>query len=214
MKLFVATLLLVGCSLVAMAQQGISKVYNSKNVVYFGIDYTHLKLVHNKGFINRNGNELCASLTFKYFKEWNEMFVIERNKFDLEELLYVNEYVIELDSSDRRNNNYQTEGCIIGNEEYVVTEQQKEALVQHYSSEQHQNGVGILIVGELLSKEMDIGKYSVLYFDLKSNEILLSEKVEGKPGGQGIRNYWINSLYESLLDNKINHRKRIKKLKK
>ncbi|MFA7142267.1 MAG: hypothetical protein WC157_03120, partial [Candidatus Paceibacterota bacterium] len=55
-------------------------------------------------------------------------------------------------------------------------------------------GYGVLYVAELLDKEAGIGNFIVICFNVKTKKIVFSERVSGKAGGFGLRNYWASSL--------------------
>jgi hypothetical protein len=58
--------------------------------------------------------------------------------------------------------------------------------------------MGLMIVVESFDKLNSQGSMYFTFFDLASREIILSEKMTGKPGGFGIRNFWAGAIYDNL----------------
>jgi len=39
-----------------------------------------------------------------------------------------------------------------------------------------------------------VGKFVILCFNVKTKKIIFAERVQGKAGGMGLRNYWVAPL--------------------
>ena len=55
-----------------------------------------------------------------------------------------------------------------------------------------------MIVVESFDKLNLQGSMYFTFFDLSTREIILSEKMDGKPGGFGLRNFWAGAIYSNL----------------
>jgi hypothetical protein len=57
-------------------------------------------------------------------------------------------------------------------------------------------GYGVLYVAELLDRSDAVGKFIVVCFNIKTKRIIFADRVSGKAGGMGLRNYWASPLAE------------------
>jgi len=55
-------------------------------------------------------------------------------------------------------------------------------------------GYGVLYVAELLNKEDGIGNFIAVFFDVRTKKVIFADRVSGKAGGFGLRNYWASPL--------------------
>jgi hypothetical protein len=171
-------------------------IKNAQSAVFFGLDFSAFKLIHEDGFINKNGTPLCKSLTFKYFREWNEMFLAEPAKFSPSRYFSIPNCLVSLETSMALNQKYEVEGCIIEDDNYRIPADKFKSIVQPYSS--IDSDLGVVIVMESMSKVNNECVFYPVFFDMKTHAIISSERVKGDPGGQGIRNYWVNAIHEGL----------------
>ena len=56
-------------------------------------------------------------------------------------------------------------------------------------------GIGVFFLVEKFDKDGEAGIVNIVYFDRASGNVLLTDKLYGKPGGFGLKNYWIKSIY-------------------
>lgn len=182
------------------------RALSSSKITFFGINYQKLAILHEDGFTDKNKNTKCKPLLHKYFKEWNEKFIIEDYKFDVPSFFNVSEVETNLEQSNTLNLDWKNyDNCIFNTSTYKLSRQDRASIVRKYDASKHE--IGVVIIAESLSKELDRGKYYFVYFDTASSEILYEAFYEAPPGGIGFSSYWINSLYECLKQ----HQKKIKK---
>lgn len=72
-----------------------------------------------------------------------------------------------------------------------------DAQVAGYEIPQNE-GLGVVIIANLLDKSNDRGTFYFVCFDIASRKVTSCILAEGKPGGFGLRNYWANSLYLAM----------------
>jgi hypothetical protein len=60
------------------------------------------------------------------------------------------------------------------------------------------DGTGVIIIAERLSKAKNRGYFDIVFFDIKTRDIIDSWKADGRAKGFGIRNFWANSVREVL----------------
>lgn len=197
MKKVFLPLLLLCSSLHGTAQLTAADVTKAKDMVFFGLDFTFLKLIHEEGFVDKNGKPMCKTLPFKYFNEWNEMFLIERDKFNLTRYFGVPNYTVDQTKATERNKAYVTEGCIIASDSYKVLPTELTEAVQEYGSGS-QFGIGCVIFVESFNKTDGKSVVYTVFFDLSDHAILKIDEQEGSPFGDGFRNYWVNAIDKAL----------------
>lgn len=188
---------------------GIRRALSAEKVVFLGVNFSKLKLLNEEGFVGKNGKSKCGALQFKYFLSWNEIFVQEMSKFNLNKLLIVEDHRLYLEPTEKLNEQIEVEDCIIDDLSYRVSEKDIQDIINQYIDVVDE-GVCVLMIGESLSKKLGIGAFTIVYFDPSDGLILLSKRYEESPVGYGFDNYWVNSIHKSL----EGHAKFLKKSRK
>lgn len=204
-KLILPLLLACVCSQ-GFAQHSSKDITKLKTLTFYGLDFTFLKLIHEDGFVDKNGKPMCKTLPFKYFAEWNELFLIERKKFNVTNYFGVPDYTIDQTVVTERNKAYATEGCIVENESYRVTADQLAAAVEAYGSA-GQSGVGLVVFVESFNKVQARAILHSVFFDIADHTILKIDDQEGAPSGEGFRNYWVNAMNRALESHKKDYKR-------
>jgi len=62
------------------------------------------------------------------------------------------------------------------------------------------SGIGVVFVAETLNKPANEGWFHIVAINLSNNQILLHERMKGKPKGFGLRNYWAGAVYDVIKD--------------
>ena len=66
-------------------------------------------------------------------------------------------------------------------------------IIRSYKLE-NQNGLGLVFIMDRLVKTQETGCMHVVFFDVASRKVVLSERVCEKAGGIGFRNYWFRPI--------------------
>jgi hypothetical protein len=164
---------------------------HGSSVTFFGIDFTKAKGI----LIGASAKDMRD----KYFSSINTLLVVEQEKYNLKKALLKSDVKNEFRSVDELNasadtNNFKAYSI----SEVVALDQNTIAgMVKKYDLND-KTGIGLVFIAESLDKPGKLGTYHLVYFSMPDGKILLSEKVSGKPGGFGIRNYWAASFYSIL----------------
>ena len=59
-------------------------------------------------------------------------------------------------------------------------------------------GMGLVFVMDRLVKNQAVGCMYVVFFDIPSRKVIRSERVCGRAGGAGFRNYWFRPVKETV----------------
>jgi hypothetical protein len=60
------------------------------------------------------------------------------------------------------------------------------------------SGLGVMFNVESFSKADEEGSVWVTFINLGTKEVFFSERVTGKPGGFGMRNFWGGAIYSMM----------------
>ncbi len=86
---------------------------------------------------------------------------------------------------------------LVINTDYSLGEDEVKKIISEYDIT-GKEGIGLVFIMESFNKNKELGYIWVTFFDLETKEVLLSNKMSGKPGGFGIRNYWAKSYYNVM----------------
>ena len=174
-----------------LAQYTMADLYNGKaKVVFLGLDFTQAKYIGRAGFMDP------AAIQSQHMVSWNNLIEFEPKKFSLQKPLKVMEGQYSSKVADMiKYNKAANVADNITDSEYSITEDQVKKSVSKYSLSE-KDGIGVVYVVESLSKTAEKMTVWVTFIDLNTKKILYTEKVEGKAGGFGFRNYWAGAVYK------------------
>ena len=191
---------------------GEKKALSAKKIVFLGVNFSKLRLLDSEGFVGKNGKTKCGALRYKYYDSWNEVFMLEKTKFNLDELLIVKDHILSIERSAELNDSIQIDTCLIDDLEYKIADNDVQEVVNQYIG--YADGkISVLLVGESLSKKLGRGVYIIVYFETESGKILLQQKYKAAPVGSGFDNYWVNTIHKCLEQHQSYVKKTRKKLK-
>jgi len=191
-------LLLVAISLILFNGTNYSqsnKAYCAQEITWLGLDYSVAYFTDEKAFPDPN------TLKNKLFFEWNEFVFTEQKKFDIGRT-FNKTYVIYSTSYINSRNKNTDVSSHIGNFGYYQRHFNNDSIqeiISSYSLPDNISGVGLVFIVESLNKPEREAVYWITFFDIKTKEVLLTERFIGKPFGGGTRNYWANSFYSALI---------------
>ncbi len=166
---------------------------NDFQYVWFGVDYTNVKLIGDFYATNMGDSEPLHFIKDNYYKAWNDLIKNERRKFSVENMLKKSEVTYDIKMMEALN---QTGGY--DNLEAEKGEQLSEEVltnaVKNYDLN-YDGGVGVVIIAEYLDKSMGEASYVLEIFNIATREKLIEERFVTKPAGFGVRNYWAGSIY-------------------
>ncbi|QRR03967.1 hypothetical protein [Dyadobacter sandarakinus] len=159
-------------------------------LVFLGLDFTQAKYIGRAGF-----NDPSA-IENQYIDSWNNLLEIEPKKFSLQKAFNLRDEQYKTRVEDMLKHNRSVKVAEnITNDSYSITEDQVKKSVAKYSLSEKE-GIGIVYVVESLSKTAERMTAWVTFVDLATKKVLYTEKVEGKAGGFGFRNYWAGGVYK------------------
>ena len=191
-SLLIIALLAIGLSSQMNGQYSRSDIFSMSEITCYGLDFTHIKLIGPEGFTNP------AQIQDIYFREINNLFNYEPDKYDLRKTFSKKVVNIDLEMIHDRNRDIDPDQLVLESGEVYNLDQELVAkLVGDYDLIDSK-GIGVVFVMESFNKDQDMGYMWVTFFDIGTREILLTDKMRGKSGGFGWRNYWAKSVYNVL----------------
>lgn len=159
-------------------------------VTWLGIDFSNVKLIGD--FEGKNPIEIKE----RFFPAWNRLILDEREKYDIRGMLRKEKLGYNLDMISSINAKAPAEEL----EVYDAVTYEKadiQKFVSKYKPED-KSGIGIVFVAEALNKSANEGWFHVVAINLSNNQILMHERMNGKPKGFGLRNYWAGAVYNII----------------
>lgn len=187
-RMVVFFMLLSAC-LSLHAQQPIEEV---QKVNYYGVDFSKVKIFRGKESVKEFQTAFNAinKLTLAEDKKYNfEKFFkkeIEKEDLAVAEARNVSHAPVML---PKKTSSRELKAIRLSPEE--VNE-----IIRDYGN--NDEGVGVVIIAVLLNKNEPEAIYEVVFFDVKTKNILFEKQVTGKAGGAGLRNFWANSLHDAV----------------
>lgn len=166
--------------------------FNTDEITWFGIDYSSCY------FLNPIDFPSTTDLKNK-LKGWNDLVLYEREKF-IEKTLEGKKVEYETDAVDERNNTVDIKSKITedAKKQSHLQNQDVQGIINKYNIRGNLEGTGLVLIAESYSKPAEQGAYYVVFFDIASKKIFVSERMTGKAKGFGLRNYWAGSFYKVL----------------
>lgn len=162
-------------------------------LTWVGLDFSIARLTTRADFAPLEGSGPA------YFARWNNLLETEASKYDLTGALVLN-YVKHATAMVRPfNDNVDlTKSWSAG--DAAIDPEKIPALIQRYDTQGHE-GAGVVFIVSNLNKPQGRGDFYVVFFDMRSKEVLHSEMISGKPFGAGLRNFWagaVNSVVKEI----------------
>ncbi len=157
-------------------------------LIFFGYDFTQARFIGSAGFTDAKG------VRDYFMAEWNKLIFMEPKKYSLQIPLKLEPaiYVSNTDMLMDLNKAIDMKGRII-DVEYSITEEQARKAIEQYKPET-KDGMGCSFVIERFDKPEEKVVAWVVFFDLSNMQIVNIEKMEGKVGGIGLKNYYAAGL--------------------
>lgn len=164
------------------------------SVVWAGLDYSLVRMVGPNDFRNP------ATIIPDMFDKWNDLFLRER----LGRLGDTLRKRVTPDTAGmKERNRLVTDKQIIPSpgpddavEQTHITAEQIAAAVKAYQLESKE-GLGLVFLVDRLCKAPQKGAVHVVFFDVKTREVIASERSVRPAGGGGFRNYWFRVIKET-----------------
>jgi len=167
-------------------------IFSIDEVTWFGLDFSEIRLIGDDGF---NDPE---SIVENQFRSMNTLVLNESEKFMLKSFFYKKSVESDLSIIRDRNETPDPDQIVLSsNTVYSLDETKIENIISEYETTIDE-GIGVVFIMESFNKPDAKGYMWVTFFDIASRQVLLTEKMTGKAGGFGWRNYWVKTYYSVM----------------
>lgn len=177
----------------ATAQENEDIFNRQTRITWLGLDFTGARFIGDR---ERFGSkeDTRALLT-----AWNELMQEEPGKFDLGRAIDKVSVRRALDITMENNASLDLADIFTENqaEHFHFRPVDIAYIVSNYDFRGHE-GIGVMVVVESFNKYRKEGAAWVTFINMKTREVMISERITGEPGGSGLRNYWANAVYDML----------------
>ena len=178
---------------ISMAQNTASDIFTKKEIIWYGFDFSHIKMIGSSGFSNPE------DIVKTFFSAWNNIVFDELQKFNIMKLMKMKNVKYSLAMFKELNSKVDPKELVIDHE-YSLSREQIDEIVSKYNPAD-QKGIGVSFIMESFNQNEKKGYMWVTFFDVSTKTVLLTEKMTGDAGGSAeFRNYWIKSIYNVLLN--------------
>ncbi len=190
MRTFIISLL-IAISTIAAAQS--DEAHCARIITWYGIDFSHTWFVNQKAFDNPDelSNELIPG--------WNSQVVDNKRKFDLKKFFNKSKFYYQKDPVFDKNIALNVETRITNSKDLpLITEDSIQGIISNYNITEPDSDVGLVLICVSLNKKTKKGSFFVTFFNTKTNEVIVTKRMEGAPRGLGMLEYWSTSFYDVL----------------
>lgn len=158
------------------------------DIYFFGVDYSKVKVL---GSIESPAQFKSA------FMEINDLFYNEEKKYNVTK--YFRKVVVSNSFSAviNRIGAMSEEEIKSSDPDYEISRSTLEDMIKTLPVKETE-GVGLVIIAEKLDKSQLKGYYHIVYFDIKTRDLIDTWRANGKPRGFGVRNFWAGSILKAI----------------
>lgn len=185
-------LLFILLSLFAYSAVNSQSTLNTNEFTWFGIDYTQCYYLGPIDF--PSVSDLEAKI-----KAWNDLVIHEREKY-IDKTLNGKKVSFAIDAVTARNETINVKSRLTEDKSKIkhLNNDQIPGIIAGYEIDESLTGTGLVLIAESYDRLGVQGNYYVVFFDIATKKIFSSERMSGKSGGIGLRNYWATSYYNVL----------------
>jgi hypothetical protein len=198
MKKIYFVLMLSLCAISANSQTAQDLFISDSRITWLGIDFSHVRLIGSFAEFCDAGAKSPVRIITDYFPKWNRIVLDEREKYDIRGMLRKMDICYDIDmimDLNYKTNPDSMESC---NTQRFTGEVIQDC-VNQYNLE-GKEGIGVVFIAECLNKNYEEACFHFVAINMKTKKVLIHERLRGKPGGFGLRNYWANSVYRIIND--------------
>lgn len=194
MKKIILSLLMVS-TLSVFAQFTAKDVFSSKTIVWYGLNFSEAKMVGQFDQAMGAGPASGSDIKNKWIPQWNSLIMTEQKNFKIKEAFQKDEVFYDITPTEKQNQNINSDDLMSFNT-YTFKDAQKTAkeVVSKLKGGEKTEGIGVTFIVESFNKSMDEAVVYVAVFDIKTKNILILERMVGKPMGIGLRNFWAGAM--------------------
>jgi hypothetical protein len=187
---------IISCALLSIASIGFAQftakdVFSSKTIVWYGLNFTEAKMIGQFDQAMGAGPATANDLKNKWIPNWNSLIQTEQKNYKIKEAFRADEIFYDVTPTDKQNYGIKTDELMSFNAfQFSDPKKTVGSIVSKLSGGQKTEGIGVTFIVESFNKSIDEAVFYVAVFDIKTKNVLILERIVGKPMGIGLRNYW------------------------
>lgn len=174
------------------------------DVIWFGLDFSRAKLIGSDGF-----NDPVA-IKQDYFRKWNHLMINESDKYEWDKALLVSDLKFDYDMIEDVNDRVKVKSLVI-DKSYSLVKEEIPSITNAYKITEFKEGIGVVLLVESFNKIREMGFGYIVFFDVKTKEVLYYHELIGEAKGFGFRNYWAGAIHNWMKYTKSRVMRDIKK---
>lgn len=187
------------------AQSSFSEIKKKHSWVWLGLDFSNTKLLGREGFNDPK------KIIDHYFIAWNQLIFDEGEKYDVKKAFKLKQMYTDDSYFDAINSTVKLNELFV-DRSYSLSESDINNIVEEYNFSNIKQTIALVFIVERLDKAKEQAVFWVTLINSRTKEIILTERMIGKPGGFGFRNYWAGSIYDIIKQIKKKKHKQWKKM--
>jgi len=187
------------------AQSSFSEIKKNHSWVWLGLDFSNTKLLGREGFNDPK------KIIDHYFIAWNQLIFDEGEKYDVKKAFKLKQLYTDDSYFDAINSTVKLNELFV-DRSYSLSESDINNIVEEYNFSNIKQTIALVFIVERLDKPKEQAVFWVTLINSRTKEIILTERMIGKPGGFGFRNYWAGSIYDIIKQIKKKKYKQWKKM--
>ncbi|MCP4910318.1 MAG: hypothetical protein GY907_06390 [Bacteroidetes bacterium] len=172
------------------AENNTSEVFKVEEITWYGLDFSSVGLIGAIGFKDKE------KIKDYYFDAWNSLIIDEPKKYRLDKFFRKESVEYYLDIATERNELPNINDLVI-EDEYSFDDEKVMQIISEYDTKDNE-GIGLAFIIESLDKYKEKAFIWVTFFDIKTKQVIRTEKFYGKAGGYGFRNYWAGAYHNVM----------------
>jgi hypothetical protein len=177
-------------------------------ITWLGVDFSHVKLIGDFSQFAGVGEKSDRQIKRVYFPAWNHLILDEPEKYDIKGMMRKEEINIDIEMIMAINSKTDVSKL----ESYNAPRYTSDSIARFVSDYDlpQKTGISLVMIASSLNKGSEVAYFHFVAIRNSDKKILLQEKLKGKPGGIGLKNYWAGSIARIIIDIKENKYKKWK----
>jgi len=186
------------------SQTSFSDIKKHHSWAWLGLDFSHVKLFNQESFNDP------TKIIDHYFIAWNQLIFDEGDKYNVKDAFKLKQIYTDDSYFDLINSTVKLNEVFV-DRSYSLSKSDINNIVEDYNFSNIKQKVVLVFIVERLDKPKEQAVFWVTLINSRTKEIILTERMIGKPGGFGFRNYWAGAVNDIIKQIK---KKKYKKWKK
>lgn len=183
-------------------QQTSSFFINPKTpVTWLGMDFSQVRLLDKDGNMKDGKNEQNEKFSSSYFGQWNDLITEEKKRYDIGGALRHTSIAYSIAHLNTKNDTIQVDRLYAKDKNSLnhLNSTVIQNIVNTYPSD-IKTGYGLVFIVESLDRQKKETTTWVALIDMKTQQVLITERMHANVGGIGMRNYWARGFHNTIND--------------